>query len=126
MGRLLAVAFVLFAAFAGGCSDDSQNRALSTRVAELQSDVGLLQTIAARPTPVPPTVAATPTAITAMVVQNTAAPETGCPAPQTQAVDWVVAGQRFSACFDPASTCVRLARIGGGLPAECGGVFPQP
>ena len=107
------------------CADDSANNALQTRVADLETSTSRLQTVAAQPTPIPPTAAPTPTVITAMIVQNTSAAETGCPPPLTQAVDWVVAGERFSACFDPAGACVRRARIGGPLPAECGGVFPQ-
>lgn len=105
------------------CADDSANDALRTRVADLETSTSRLLTVEAKPTAAPPTPAPTATPITALVVQNTAASETGCPPPLTQAVDWVAAGQRFSACFDPAGACVRLARIGGALPAECGGVF---
>ena len=117
---LVAVLGLLIA----GCRGDRDNLARSD-VADLQTSVAALQTIAARPTATPVTPAPTPTPVLAVVVRNTNAKDTECQGDQSQLIEWSYQGNTFSACFDPGGACARLARIGAGLPAECGGVF-QP
>ncbi len=105
------------------CSDQHVP-ALRTEVADLQTSTSGLQTVAARPTPQPPTAIPSPTPVLAVVVRNTDASQSGCEAPFTQIVEWIIHSVDSFACFDPSGACVRLARIGGPLPAECGGVLP--
>jgi len=123
-----ARSLILLVAVAGlataGCRSDRDTTARD-QVADLQTSVAGLQTVAARPTSTPITPAATPTPVLAVVVRNTNAKDTECQGDQSQLIEWSYQGNTFSACFDPGGACVRLARIGGGLPAECGGVF-QP
>ena len=123
-----ARSLILLAAIAGlataGCRGDRDTTARN-EVADLQTSVAGLQTVAARPTATPVTPAPTPTPLLAVVVRNTNAKDTECQGDQSQLIEWSYQGNTFSACFDPGGACVRLARIGGGLPAECGGVF-QP
>jgi hypothetical protein len=105
-----------------GCRD-GRDSAARTEVADLQTSVSALQTSGARPTPTSPPPAPTATPILAVVVRNTSAKDTDCQGDQSQLVEWSIQGNTFSACFDPAGACARLAHIGGALPAECGGVF---
>ena len=122
--RATLLAIAMLALVAAGCRGDRDTTARN-QVSDLQTSVAGLQTVAARPTATPVTPAPTPTPILAVVVRNTNAKDTECQGDQSQLIEWSYQNNTFSACFDPSGACVRLARIGGGLPAECGGVF-QP
>jgi hypothetical protein len=122
IARCLLPAVLMIGVASTACRGEEDNTA-RTQLADLQTSVASLQTIAARPTstPVPPPPTATP--VLAVVVRNTNAKDTECQGDQSQLIEWSYQGNTFSACFDPTGACARLARIGGGLPAECGGVF---
>lgn len=125
IARSVAPAVLIAALVSTACRGEA-DRTARTQLADLQTSVASLQTVAARPTAtaVPPPPTATP--VLAVVVRNTSAKETDCQGDQSQLVEWSFQGNTFSACFDPTGACVRLARIGGGLPPECGGVFFPP
>jgi hypothetical protein len=123
MGQGVWVILGAAALLLSACAND-HIPALRTEVAGLQTTTSELRTVAARPTPQLPTAVSTATPVLAVVVRNTDASQSGCEGTHTQIVEWEIHDVDSSACFDPTGACVRLARIGGPLPAECGGVSP--